>query len=127
MKFEILEEKIRSTAISLLDLAEKQCWNKVSKNCHYILTDINALEYSNFHMLRKLKYKANSKKNPQDLNSILKVLYEYDNDLYDVVLYVFKAKKNQTIIEIEYLKKSDLDPEYDQEIKDYPTMFHAKN
>lgn len=121
-----LEENIKITTISLLELVEKNCWNKFSNNCLYILTDINELEYSNFHKLRRLKQKNNSKKKPQNLNLAVKTLNEHFNDLYDVVLYVFKAESNKTIIEIEYLKKSDLDPEHYQKIKEYSPMFHAK-
>lgn len=121
-----LEEDIRITTVSLLKLVEKNCWNKVSNNCLYILTDINELKYSSFHELRKLKQKNNSKKIPQNLNLVVKTLNEYFDDLYDVVLYVFKAESSKTIIEIEYLKKSDLDPKHYLKIKDYSPMFHAK-
>lgn len=121
-----LEENIKITTVSLLKLVEKNCWNKVSNNCLYILTDINELKYSDFYELRKLKQKNNSKKIPQNFNLVVKTLNEYFDDLYDVVLYVFKAESSKTIIEIEYLKKSDLDPKHYQKIKDYSPMFHAK-
>ncbi|MCX8532666.1 hypothetical protein [Chryseobacterium luquanense] len=60
------------------------------------------------------------------MNFATKTLNECFNDLYDVVLYVFKAENNKTIIEIEYLKKSDLDITYYQQIKHNSPMFHAK-
>ena len=121
-----LEENIKDTTTSLLNLVDEKCWNKISDNCNYILTNVKKLKYSNFHELRKIKQKINSKKNPQDFNSILKTLSKFESDLFDVVLYIFKADTNQTIIEIEYLRKSDLDFAYYETIKESPTMFHAK-
>ncbi|MDQ8140564.1 hypothetical protein [Chryseobacterium sp. CFS15] len=126
MDNEILEENIKITTDHLLELVKKNCWNIITNRYQYILTDVNSLEYINLHELRKIKQKTNSKKTPQNLNSIVETLAEFNDDLYDVVLYVFKAKNNKTIIEIEYLKKSDLDLEYYQKIKDNLTMFHAK-
>lgn len=126
MDNEILEENIKITTDHLLELVKKNCWNIITNRYQYILTDVNSLEYINLHELRKIKQKTNSKKTPQNLNFIVETLAEFNDDLYDVVLYVFKAKNYKTIIEIEYLKKSDLDPEYYQKIKDNPTMLHAK-
>ena len=126
MDNEILEENIKITTDHLLELVKKNCWNIITNRYQYILTDVNSLEYINLHELRKIKQKTNSKKTPQNLNSIVETLAEFNDDLYDVVLYVFKAKNNKTIIEIEYLKKSDLDLAYYQKIKDNSPMFHAK-
>jgi len=126
MDNEILEENIKITTDHLLELVKKNCWNIITNRYQYILTDVNSLEYSNLHKLRIIKQKINSKKTPQNLNSVVETLAEFNDDLYDVVLYIFKAKNNKTIIEIEYLKKSDLDPEYYQKIKDNSPMFHAK-
>ena len=126
MDNEILEENIKITTDHLLELVKKNCWNIITNRYQYILTDVNSLEYSNLHKLRIIKQKTNSKKTPQNLNSVVETLAEFNDDLYDAVLYIFKAKSNKTIIEIEYLKKSDLDPEYYQKIKDNSPMFHAK-
>lgn len=127
MDNEILEENIKITTDHLLELVKKNCWNIITNNRYqYILTDVNSLEYINLHELRIIKQKINSKKTPQNLNSVVETLAVFNDDLYDVVLYIFKAKSNKTIIEIEYLKKSDLDPEYYQKIKDNSPMFHAK-
>lgn len=127
MDNEILEENIKITTDHLLELVKKNCWNIITNNRYqYILTDVNSLKYINLHELRIIKQKINSKKTPQNLNSVVETLAVFNDDLYDVVLYVFKAKSNRTIIEIEYLKKSDLDLEYYQKIKDNLTMFHAK-
>ncbi len=127
MNNEILEENIKITTDHLLELVKKNCWNIIKNNRYqYILTDVNNLEYINLHELRIIKQKINSKKTPQNLNSVVETLAVFNDDLYDVVLYIFKAKSNKTIIEIEYLKKSDLDPEYYQKIKDNSPMFHAK-
>lgn len=43
-----------------------------------------------------------------------------------MVLYVFESKKEKTIIEIEYFRKSSFDINYFEKIKNNKPMFHAK-
>ena len=53
----------------------------------------------------------------------LMLLYD---DLYDVNLYIYKALKDKTIIDIRYFLKSSLDKDYLEKVKDKKPMLHCK-
>jgi hypothetical protein len=99
---EILETGIRNSVENILMLAEKYCWNKLSPNLSFILSDFNEFKGNTSFELIKSKREINNKKILQSLETIIEVLKEKYSDLYDVVLYVFESKKEKTIIEIEF-------------------------
>lgn len=124
--YKTLEENIKETVSSLIVLVKEECWNKISDKYFYILTDINEFEYVNFHELRTKERKINREKVPKDIDTVLKFLYEIYFDLYDINCYIFKAKKDCTIIEIQYFRKSDLDSGYLEKVRENQPMYHAK-
>lgn len=124
--YKTLEENIQLTISSLETLVKESCWNKISNIYLYILTDISELKYADFHELRTKERKINSKKVPKDIDTVLNFLSEIYSDLYDVNCYIFKSKKDCTIIEIQYFRKSDLDSEYLEKVRGNPPMYHAK-
>ena len=124
--YKILEANINGTVSSLIILTKEKCWNKISDKYLYILTDINEFEYVDFHELRTKERKINSKKVPKDIDTVLKFLSEIYSDLHDVNCYIFKSKKDCTIIEIQYFRKSDLDSEYREKVRVNRPMYHAK-
>ncbi|AYN02347.1 hypothetical protein [Chryseobacterium sp. 3008163] len=124
--YKILEVNINGTVSSLIILTKEKCWNKISDKYLYILTDINEFEYVDFHELRTKERKINSEKVPKDIDTVLKFLSEIYSDLYDVNCYIFKSKKDCTIIEIQYFRKSDLDSEYLEKVRGNRPMYHAK-
>jgi len=121
-----LEENIKLTVCSLEILIKEKCFNKISNNYLYILSEINDFDNTNFHEQRKINNRINNSKTPVKIDYALKVLSKIYNDLYDVNLYVFKAKKNLTVIEIQYYKKARLDSDYFIKVKDNHPMYHAK-
>jgi len=46
--------------------------------------------------------------------------------LYDVNLYIFKSNKKSTIVDIRYFRKSNLEVDFLETVKDYPPMLHSK-
>ncbi|MDH6253522.1 CRISPR/Cas system-associated endonuclease/helicase Cas3 [Chryseobacterium sp. H1D6B] len=126
MERDILKNEINNTTASLVQLAEENCWNIISKNYLYILSDYNEFKNYGFYEERKVRKKINSRKKPQKLDQVIKVLGTEYSDLYDVNLYILESKKNLTVIEIQYYRKSNLDKEYFEKVKDNQPMFHAK-
>lgn len=126
MQKSALETIISQSLSDLLKLADKFCVNKVSSNFKFILSDFQDGEGLNFHEIRKLKNKNNNRKVPQDLADIIDFLHQEFADLYDVTLYVFHARKEVTIIELEYVRKSNLSVAYYDKIKDVSPLFHSK-
>ncbi|ASK28955.1 hypothetical protein CEY12_02015 [Chryseobacterium sp. T16E-39] len=123
---ETLEINLNSSVVNLFRLAKISCWNKMSQNCLYIVSDCNefySLDDKDYETVRR---KINNKKNPRNLDSAIYELEKEYDDLYDIVLYVFKAKRNLTVIEIQYYRKSNFDSEYFEVVKNNLPMFHAK-
>jgi len=121
-----LEIAINQSLSDLLRLTGKFCDNKSSSHYKFILSDFQYNKGLNFHELRKFKNKNNKTKIPQDLTSIINFLHKESADLYDVTLYVFYAGKKETIIEVEYFRKSSFDIGYYDKIKDISPSFHSK-
>jgi hypothetical protein len=126
MSKEMVEKQISDSINNLKKLVEIYCWNQLSLNYSFILSDSNDFKRKNFLKLRKSKIKINNQKVPQNLSEVTEILKAKYYDLYDVVFYIFKAKNFETIIEIEYYRKSNFDAEYFEKIKTNPPMFHSK-
>ncbi|MDQ0781490.1 hypothetical protein QF044_001344 [Chryseobacterium sp. W4I1] len=122
---EILEENIQNMAARLIKLAEEQCWNKISHQLTFIVSDFNEFG-EDFRERRQLRNKINRYKTPLPLDAVIKIVKKEYQDLYDINLYIFKALQKQTIIEIQYYRKSNMEPDEYEKIKDYPPMLHAK-
>ena len=107
-------------------MARQSCWNKISENCEFILSEIDDDKASNFFKERKLRKLENLDKTPKPLKNIAKELQEIYSNLYDVNLYIFQAKRDKTIIDIRYFLKSKLELDYQQKVKDKDLMLHCK-
>lgn len=125
MTIDTLDKDLKSLTDNLLDLARSLTWNRVSNDCKYILTEIIEPE-KNFFEQRKLRKQINELKVPKDLNQIVPDLKAIFENIYDLNLYVYKVKAEQTIIEIQYYPKSALNKEYYEKVKDNKPMLHCK-
>lgn len=105
-------------------MAGNLCWNKISNNTNYIISEI--VDGENFKNKRIERKKSNDKKIPKSLEQIsteLKAIYE---NLYDINLYIYKSNKKNTIIEIQYYPKSSHESDFYETIKDNEPMLHSK-
>ncbi|NML71736.1 hypothetical protein HHL23_18315 [Chryseobacterium sp. RP-3-3] len=125
MNPESLEENIQIIAVKLIKLAEDQCWNKISHHLTFIVSDFNEFG-GNFHERRKLRNKVNRCKTPLPLDKAIKMLKNEYHDLYDINLYIYKALQNETVIEIQYFRKLNMESAYYEKIRHDPPMLHAK-
>ncbi|MBL1222429.1 hypothetical protein JET18_16370 [Chryseobacterium sp. L7] len=125
MTRENLHNDIQDFAVRLIKMTEDRCWNKISHHLTFIISDFNEFG-ENIYERGKVRNKINRSKKPQSLEAVIETLKNEYDDLYDVNLYIFKALKNETIIEIQYYRKSNMEADYFEVIKDYPTMLHAK-
>lgn len=126
MKKTSLNRELEQATLKLLEMARNSCWNKISKNCEFILSEINKDATTNFFEERKLRKNENSNKTPTSLNETVNSLKEIYDNLYDVNLYIFHAKKNKTIIDVRYFLKSRLEHTYQEEAIDKEPMLHCK-
>lgn len=106
-------------------MARDLTWNNISDNCVYIISEYNDSAENAFER-NKIRKALNDKKTPQLLTEIDQELSSLYADIYQIDLYVYRAKKDNTIIEIELLRKSSLDAEYRKTIQDNPPSLHCK-
>ncbi|WP_250254325.1 hypothetical protein [Chryseobacterium sp. Marseille-Q3244] len=126
MNKENLKEKIETCIVNLQRLATMNCWNKISPNCVFIVSDFNEFERPDFFTQRKVRNKINKSKTTLALDIAIDILNKEYHDLYDVTLYIFKAGQKETVIEIQYYRKSNFKTNYFAMVKDNPPMFHSK-
>ncbi|AEV97452.1 hypothetical protein A4D02_35760 [Niastella koreensis] len=120
-----LEKGIKEAVPKLLDLARELTGNDISDNCKFILTEIKDSS-ENFHVQRLLRKKENDKKAPTTFSDLMPTLQNLYDNLYDINLHVYRAKKQLTIVDIRYYSKSSLDQEYRQKVLHVPPMLHCK-
>ncbi|MBT8244704.1 MAG: hypothetical protein HKP48_11480 [Winogradskyella sp.] len=78
-----LELNLKEATSSLLEMVRNSCWNKISDNTSYIISEIINDE-RNFFDKRIERKKANEKKNPKSLEQItaeLNPFYALENPL----------------------------------------------
>ncbi|PKP20337.1 MAG: hypothetical protein CVU05_09380 [Bacteroidetes bacterium HGW-Bacteroidetes-21] len=123
---ETFEIEIKDLTHKLIEMARDFSINKISDNCLYILSQINNDGSNNLNEIRKARIQSNEKKTPKRLNEITSDLFSIYSDLYDINLYVYKAKSNLTLIEIQYFRKSNLSQEYQIKVMNNKPMTHCK-
>jgi len=126
MDKETFEQNIRDAIPILIKMVKESCWNKMSENYSFILSEINNSEGKSFLEQRIVRCKLNDNKSPKSFEKIIAELNELYSNLYDVNLYIYKAEKRRTIIEIQYFPKTSLDKEYLQQVLFQNPMLHCK-
>lgn len=121
-----IREEIQNSITQLFELAAVNCWNNISKNLRFILSDISETNRGNFYIQRRNRNKLNKKKSPKSFNEAISDLKEIYDSIYDINLYVYKSEKHQTIIDIRYFLKSDLESEFAKTIDNNAPMLHCK-
>lgn len=121
-----IEQTVKETSKTLLDLASKSCWNSISDNCFYILTNIRVDNEKNHQEQVSERIRKNKKKTPKQVDWVSKKLHEIYSNLYDINFYIYRAEKKRTIIEIQYFLKSKLDKEQSAKVENQEPMIHCK-
>jgi hypothetical protein len=121
-----IEEKIKNLIKRLLEMVNLYCWNDISENLMFILSDISEVNGENFFIQQKNKNKLNKNKTPKNFNQVIADLKEIYDSIYDINLYVYKAEKHRTIIDIRYFLKIKLKADYLKTIAGDTPMLHCK-
>ncbi len=106
-------------------MANSSCWNEISDNTSYIITKI-IKDDRNIFDKRIHRQKTIVKKKPKPLNQITHDLFTLYDNLYDIILYVYRSERKRTIIEIQYYPKSSLEPDFFRTVKEKAPMLHSK-
>lgn len=124
---ENLNLKLQDATSKLLEMARNLTWNKISNNVKFLIKKVRVKEAAEnlFEEIRIRKKLLNSKEKLNLDTAVNQLNLEFEN-IYLIDLYIFKADKKETIVEIEVLEKSELDIEYRKTILDNPPMLHCK-
>lgn len=125
MKKENLYTEISDAVQGLLKMARDLSFNDISDNCKFIISEIKESD-KNFFEQNKIRKTENDKKTPKSRADIIVELETLYSNLYDVNLYIFKADKNSTLIEIQYFPRSSHDIDYQKTSAKQETMLHCK-
>lgn len=125
MKKENLYCDISEATRSLLNMARQSSFNKISDNCSFILSKCQSTSHNSFDR-SKIRKVENEEKIPKALHDVIPDLERKYHDLYDVNLFIYRSKKDSTIIEIEYYPRSFHTIEYQEKSASQETMLHSK-
>ncbi len=125
MKKENTHKELSDAVQSLLQLARKLSYTKISDNCSFIISEIKQSDKSTFEQTKNRK-SINDKKVPKSFIEIVREVEALYPNLYDVNLYIYKANKNNTIIEIQYFPRTSLDLDYQKATSNQETILHYK-
>lgn len=125
MKKESIYKEISDATQSLLRLARDSSFNYISDNCKFIISEIKHSD-KNFFEQNRIRKTVNDKKTPKPLTDIIGELESMYATLYDINLYVYKASKYSTIIEIQCFLCSSLDIKYQKTSATQAKMLHCK-
>lgn len=120
-----LQHELEAATSRLIALAIDLTWNTISNNCKFILSEITNTE-KNFFEQQRIRKKENDKKNSVALQDIIPALQNLYSNLYDINLYIYRAEKKLTIIEIGYYLKSSLGEDHRLSVIDKEPMLHCK-
>ena len=125
MKRENIYKDIEGATKKLLEISKELSFNNISDNCSFIISEIKGSfsPVKNYYQIRKVE---NDKKTPKSLQGIVNDIEKIYDDLYDVNLYIYKAKRDATIVEVQYFLRSSLDIEYQKDNANQETMLHCK-
>ncbi|MCD9855300.1 hypothetical protein LUD75_11310 [Epilithonimonas sp. JDS] len=123
---EIKEKDIADFVVKLIEIVNQNCWNTISQNLVFIISDIKEVSGINFFVERVNRNKFIKDKKENNLTETVNYLNKFSDNIYDLNLYIYKAEKDKTIIEIRYFLKSDLDPDYLKNVIDNKPMLHSK-
>lgn len=125
MTAETFQTEVENAVPALLDMARLLTNRAISDKCKFILTDFESRE-CDFPKRRHLMIQKNNKKTPLTFRECMPVLERLYPELYDVNLYIHKAFRKLTIIDIRYFLKSSFDEDYRATVIHHPPMLHCK-
>jgi hypothetical protein len=109
----------------LLKLGRTLTRNDISDNCLFILSEITD-EPTNAHQRRRVTKRLNDAKQPLPLADLAPALHQLHGNLHDVNLYIYRATREATVVDIRYYLRSYLAPAYRAQVSESPPMLHVK-
>ena len=125
MTKETLKSEIQAAIPQLFQMVEETCTNTLSENLVYLVSEIKNSQ-SNFSESQQAIIDENNRKTPISFDKALEKLTHLHENLYDINVYIHKAEKERTIVDIRFYAKSSLRELSTNSALDEPPMLHCK-
>ncbi len=116
---------IKEAIPQLLKLGRTLAWNTIPDHCLFILSEITD-EPANAHQRRRVTKRLNDAKQPRPLADLAPALHQLHDNLHDINLYIYRATREVTVVDIRYYPRSSLAPAYRAQVAALPPMLHLK-
>jgi hypothetical protein len=116
---------IQDAAPQLLTLGRSLSWNAIPNHCLFILSEITD-EPTNAHQRRRLTKHLNDAKQPLPLADLVPALHQLHGKVHDINLFIYRATREATVIDIRYYPRSSLASAYRAQVAALPPMLHVK-
>jgi hypothetical protein len=120
-----LAAAIQEAVPQLLALGRSLAWNTISDRCLFIVSEITD-EPTNAHQRRRLTKCLNDAKQPLPLADLAPALHQLHGNLHDINLFIYRATREATVVDIRYYPRSSLTPAYRAQVATLPPMLHVK-
>ena len=109
MDLDTLDKELFEGVQSLLKMARELTYNHISDNLIFIIHRVDQLytNLSTYADRNKLRIKSIRQQSKLNYNQAVEELKHIFNNIFEINLYVYKANKSQTIIEIEVTNKNE--------------------
>lgn len=123
-----LNQQIKEATNQLLQMADERAWNKISRQLKFVIKKVKTELTDSKSILNRNKTRKRllEQKERLDLDKAIHQLKSEFDNIYLIELYIFKACKNETIIEVEVLEKTELSIEHRKTILDATPTIHCK-
>jgi len=116
---------IQEAVPQLLALGRSLAWSTIPDCCLFIVSEIID-EPTNAHQRRRLNKRLNDAKQPLPLADLAPALHQLHGNLHDINLFIYRATREATIVDIRYYSRSSLTPAYRAQVATLPPMLHVK-
>ena len=120
-----LKKDIQISIHRLLEMVKDLCTNTISENLVYLVSEIKDTELNANEELKK-RIRENNVKEPISFENAIDILLAEFENLYDINIYIHKAEKNRTIVDIRFYTKLSFERHHRRAVKFRGPMLHCK-
>ncbi|TPG58952.1 hypothetical protein [Hymenobacter nivis] len=116
---------INGAVPQLLKPRRSLTWNDISDHCLFVLSEITD-EPTDAHQRRRQTKRLNDAKQPLPLADLAPALHQLRGNVHDLNLYIYRATRGVTIVDVRYYPRSSLAPAYRAQDAELPPLLHVK-
>lgn len=126
MTTETLSATLAQATANLLKMARETTWNTISEEVRYVIRKTDLAENGNLIDSNRMRKQILDAAPVLTFEQALETLREQYPHLYLIHLYIFRALRNRTIVEIELMEKNQLEGDYRLTVEEKVPEWHCK-